>query len=247
MSELPRTALVTGGSRGIGKAIAQRLAERGWQVYFTYVSQKEQAHQVVEGIQAQGGRAQAFALDIQDQQAVADFFREYIQKKVFLDVLVNNAGKTRDGLLLRMKPEDWEDILRINLSGAFFCLQQAAKVMLKQKKGRIINISSVVAQSGNPGQSNYCAAKAGLLGLTKAASLELASRNITVNAVAPGFISTEMTDGLGQEMQQQYLQRVPLGRLGQPEDVANTVAWLASEEAGYVTGQVIGVNGGLYQ
>ncbi|MFO8033304.1 MAG: 3-oxoacyl-[acyl-carrier-protein] reductase [Desulfohalobiaceae bacterium] len=247
MSELPRTALVTGGSRGIGKAIAQRLAERGWQVYFTYVSQKEQAHQVVEGIQAQGGRVQAFALDIQDQQAVADFFREYIQKKVFLDVLVNNAGKTRDGLLLRMKPEDWEDILRINLSGAFFCLQQAAKVMLKQKKGRIINISSVVAQSGNPGQSNYCAAKAGLLGLTKAASLELASRNITVNAVAPGFISTEMTDGLGQEMQQQYLQRVPLGRLGQPEDVANTVAWLASEEAGYVTGQVIGVNGGLYQ
>jgi 3-oxoacyl-[acyl-carrier protein] reductase len=247
MSELPKTALVTGGSRGIGKAIAQKLAKRGWLVYFTYVSQKEQATQVAEGIQAQGGQAQAFALDIQDQQAVADFFKEQIQKKVFLGVLVNNAGQTRDGLLLRMKPEDWEDTLRINLSGAFFCLQQAAKVMLKQKAGRIINISSVVAQSGNPGQSNYCAAKAGLLGLTKAAALELASRNITVNAVAPGFISTEMTDELGEDMQQQYLQRIPLGKLGQPEDVANTVAWLASEDAGYITGQVIGVNGGLYQ
>ncbi|MFP4392594.1 MAG: 3-oxoacyl-[acyl-carrier-protein] reductase [Desulfohalobiaceae bacterium] len=247
MSELPKTALVTGGSRGIGKAIAQRLAERGWQVFFTYVSQGQKAAHVVEKIQSQGGRARAFALDIQDQRAVTDFFQEHIQKKVFLDVLVNNAGKTRDGLLLRMKPEDWEESLRINLSGAFFCLQQAAKVMLKQKKGRIINISSVVAQTGNPGQSNYCAAKAGLLGLTKAAALELASRNITVNAVAPGFISTEMTEELGEEMQKQYLQRIPLGKLGQPEDVANTVAWLASEEAGYVTGQVIGVNGGLYQ
>ncbi|MFP4212784.1 MAG: 3-oxoacyl-[acyl-carrier-protein] reductase [Desulfohalobiaceae bacterium] len=247
MSELPQTALVTGGSRGIGKAICRKLAEAGWQVYFTYVSQKGQAEQVAQEIQEAGGQARAFALDIQDQQAVVEFFREHIQKKVYLDVLVNNAGSTRDGLLARMKPEDWEDVLRINLFGPFFCLQQAARVMLRQKKGRIINISSVVAQSGNPGQSNYCAAKAGLLGLTKAAALELASRNITVNAVAPGFISTEMTRELGQEMQEQYQQRIPLGRLGQPQDVAHTVAWLASEAAGYVTGQVIGVNGGLYQ
>ncbi|MFW5863186.1 MAG: 3-oxoacyl-[acyl-carrier-protein] reductase [Desulfohalobiaceae bacterium] len=247
MSELPQTALVTGGSRGIGKAICRKLAEAGWQVYFTYVSQKGQAEQVAQEIQEAGGQARAFALDIQDQQAVVEFFREHIQKKVYLDVLVNNAGSTRDGLLARMKPEDWEDVLRINLFGPFFCLQQAARVMLRQKKGRIINISSVVAQSGNPGQSNYCAAKAGLLGLTKAAALELASRNITVNAVAPGFISTEMTRELGQEMQEKYQQRIPLGRLGQPQDVAHTVAWLASEAAGYVTGQVIGVNGGLYQ
>ncbi len=247
MSELLKTALVTGGSRGIGRAIALQLAKSGWQVYLTYVSQEGQAREVTDLIRGQGGIAQHFALNIQNQEDVANFFQEHIQGRVFLDVLVNNAGKTKDGLLLRMKPQDWEQILQINLSGAFFCLQQAARIMIKQRQGRIINISSVVAQSGNPGQSNYCAAKAGLLGLTKAAALELAPRNITVNALAPGFISTEMTAEMGQEMQEQYQQRIPLGRLGRPEDVAGAVLWLASAEAGYVTGQVIGVNGGLYQ
>lgn len=247
MSELLKTALVTGGSRGIGRAIALQLAKSGWQVYLTYVSQEKQAREVTDLIRAQGGIARHFALNVQNQEDVANFFQEHIQGRVFLDVLVNNAGRTKDGLLLRMKPQDWEQILQINLSGAFFCLQQAARIMIKQRQGRIINISSVVAQSGNPGQSNYCAAKAGLLGLTKAAALELAPRNITVNALAPGFISTEMTAEMGQEMQDQYQQRIPLGRLGRPEDVAGAVLWLASAEAGYVTGQVIGVNGGLYQ
>ncbi len=247
MSGADKTAIVTGGSRGIGRTIAMHLAQAGWQVYLTYASQADQAGKVVQEIRNQGGSAECFALDIQNQSDVEAFFKEHIQDQVFLDVLVNNAGSTKDGLLLRMKPKDWEQIININLSGAFFCLQQAAKIMIKQRKGRIINLSSVVAQSGNPGQSNYCAAKAGILGLTKAAALELAPRNITVNAVAPGFISTDMTGELSQEAQEQYLKRIPLGRLGQPEDVANAVVWLASEGAGYITGQIIGINGGLYQ
>jgi 3-oxoacyl-[acyl-carrier protein] reductase len=178
---------------------------------------------------------------------VALFFRESIKGQVNLGLLVNNAGVTKDGLLLRMKTADWDQVMQVNLNGAFACLQEAAKIMVRQRYGRIVNISSVVGQSGNPGQANYCSSKAGLIGLTKAAAMELAPRNITVNAVAPGFIATEMTESLEAQVRDAYLARIPLGRFGRPEDVAETVAWLASQRAGYITGQVIGVNGGLYQ
>jgi len=163
-----------------------------------------------------------------------------------LDVLVNNAGITKDGLLLRMKKQDWQQVQEVNLNGAFYCLQEAAKIMIKQRRGRIVNISSLVGESGNAGQANYSASKAGLIGLTKSAAQELGSRGITVNAVSPGFIRTEMTQDLEEKVQEKYLEKIPLGRFGEAEDVARTVAWLASEEAGYITGQVLGVNGGMY-
>jgi 3-oxoacyl-[acyl-carrier protein] reductase len=247
MTEKTPTAIVTGGSRGIGRSIAEVLAGHGWQVYLTYTSQPEQASAVCSSIQDRGGMATAFALDVSDRDAVASFFRESIKGQVNLGLLVNNAGVTKDGLLLRMKAADWDQVLQVNLDGAFACLQEAAKVMVRQRHGRIVNITSVVGQSGNPGQANYCASKAGLIGLTKAAAMELAPRNITVNAVAPGFIATEMTESLEPQVRDAYLAKIPLGRFGRPQDVAETVAWLASERAGYITGQVIGVNGGLYQ
>lgn len=246
MSELIATALVTGGSRGIGKKIVESLARQGWQVYFTYNSQEDLAREVEEQVSFQGACAQGFALDVSDQEAVQDFFQKNVKGSVRLDILVNNAGITKDGLLLRMKKPNWEQVLRVNLDGAFFCLQEAAKIMVKQRKGRIINISSLVAESGNPGQTNYCASKAGMIGLTKSAALELAPRGITVNAVSPGFIRTEMTEEIGEELKNKYLEKIPLKRFGEGEDVAETVAWLASDKAGYITGQVIGVNGGMY-
>lgn len=246
MSDLMKTALVTGGSRGIGRACAIRLAESGYQVFVTYVSRPEPALETCRLIEEAGGGASCFALDIGDQQAIVDFFKEKIKDRVFLDVLVNNAGQTMDGLLVRMNSEQWDRVLRVNLSGSFFCLQQAAKIMMRQKTGRIINVTSVTAQSGNPGQANYTAAKAGLIGLTKTAALELAPRNITVNAVAPGFIETDMTAGLNSEVREKYQGMIPLKRFGSPEDVAGTVAFLASSEAAYITGQIIGINGGMY-
>lgn len=246
MSELFKTALVTGGSRGIGKSIALRLAQAGYQVYLTYVSKPEQAEAVRDAVVSRGGLAEAFHLDVGDVAAVGDFFRNQIKDKVRLEVLVNNAGVTKDNLIIRMKPEDWETVLRVNLTGAFACLQEAAKIMIRQRYGRIVNISSVVGQMGNPGQANYAASKAGLIGLTKAAALELASRGITVNAVAPGFIATDMTSWLSEEIQTAYMDRIPMKRFGQPEEIAEAVAFLASEGAGYLTGQVIGISGGLY-
>ncbi|MFW6054594.1 MAG: 3-oxoacyl-[acyl-carrier-protein] reductase [Thermodesulfobacteriota bacterium] len=246
MTELQETVLVTGGSRGIGRAIAETMGARGWQVFLTYVHQQEQAEAVCRRIISDGGKAAAFALDISDRDGVAAFFKEKIKGRVHLGVLVNNAGLTKDGLLLRMKRNDWDSVLGVNLDGPFACLQEAAKIMIRQKKGRIINISSVVGQSGNPGQANYCAAKAGIIGLTKSAAQELGVRNITVNAVAPGFVSTDMTRELDSEARKKFLERIPLGRLGEPEDIAETVAWLASDRAAYITGQVIAVNGGLY-
>lgn len=246
MSDLKKTALVTGGSRGIGRACALRLGEAGYQVFVTYVSRPEPAQETCRLVQESGGEAFCFALDISDEQAIVDFFKEKIKDRVFLDVLVNNAGQTMDGLLVRMNIKQWERVLRVNLSGSFFCLQQAAKIMMRQKTGRIINVASVTAQSGNPGQANYTAAKAGLIGLTKTAALELAPRNITVNAVAPGFIETDMTAGLSSEVREKYQGMIPLKRFGSPEDVAGTVAFLASSEAAYITGQVIGINGGMY-
>lgn len=246
MSELAPTAFVTGGSRGIGKGIVKTLAQKGWLVYFTFNREQALAREVEEEVASSGGSAQGFSLDVSDDEQVKEFFRTQVKDRVRLDILVNNAGITKDGLLLRMKKEDWKQVQRVNLDGAFFCLQEAAKIMIKQRKGRIINISSLVGESGNAGQANYCASKAGLIGLTKSAALELGSRGVTVNAVSPGFIRTEMTDDLEQQTQEKYMEKIPLGRFGKAEDVAETVAWLASEEAGYITGQVIGVNGGMY-
>ncbi|MCA1742674.1 MAG: 3-oxoacyl-[acyl-carrier-protein] reductase [Desulfonatronovibrio sp.] len=246
MSKLTKTALITGGSRGIGRACAVRLAKSGYQVYVTYVSSPEPALETCRMVEQSGGKASAFALDISDYQAIVDFFKEKIKDQIFLDVLVNNAGQTKDGLLVRMSQEQWQQIINVNLSGSFFCLQQAAKIMMRQKTGRIINISSVTAQSGNPGQANYTAAKAGLIGLTKTAAQELAPRNITVNAVAPGFIETDMTASLNDEVKEKYQSMIPLKKFGSADDIAETVAFLASPEASYITGQVIGINGGMY-
>lgn len=242
----PATALVTGGSRGIGKCIAEVLAAGGWRVYLTYASKAAEAEAVVKRIVDAGGQARAFQLNVADPESVSAFFRDHIKDQVRLGLLVNNAGIAKDGLLIRMKDEDYDAVLDVNLKGAFLCLREAAKIMVKQRAGRIVNITSVVGQMGNAGQINYCAAKAGLIGMTKSAAKELAGRGITVNAVAPGFIETDMTLALGEDLRTQYLEHIPLRRFGSPEDVAEAVAFLASDKAGYITGQVLAVNGGMY-
>lgn len=246
MSELISTALVTGGSRGIGRCVAETLAARGFQVYLTYVSKPAEAETVVRGIEAAGGKARAFCLNVADADAVGAFFLEHIREKVHLALLVNNAGITRDSFIVRMKNDDWEDVIDTNLTGAFHCLREAAKIMSKQRAGRIVNIASVVGQMGNAGQINYSAAKAGLIGMTKSAARELAGRGITVNAVAPGFIETDMTGGLPESVREQYLERIPLGAFGTVRHVADAVAFLGSDKAAYITGQVLAVNGGMY-
>lgn len=246
MSEIISTALVTGGSRGIGKSIAETLARTGLQVFLTYVSKPEEAEAVAAGITAAGGSARAFRLDVSDAAAVATFFQSEIKDKVKLDVLVNNAGITKDGLIMRMKDDDFARVIDVNLHGAFTCLREASKLMTRQRYGRIINITSVVGQMGNAGQANYCAAKAGLIGMTKSAAKELASRNVTVNAVAPGFIETDMTAALPDEVRKTYVEAIPLRRLGTAQDIADAVAFLASDKAAYITGQVLAVNGGMY-
>ena len=246
MSELVSTALVTGGSRGIGAAIARTLAARGMQVFLTYVSKPDEAEAVAESIRQCGGRARAFCLNVGDSEAVSRFFAEEIKDKVELSVLVNNAGITKDGFLIRMKDEDFDNVLGINLRGAFVCLREAAKIMSRQRHGRIVNISSVVGQMGNAGQVNYAAAKAGLHGITMSAAKELAGRNITVNAVAPGFIETDMTANLPDEVRKAYEEAIPLKRMGSAQNVADAVAFLASDQAAYITGQILAVNGGMY-
>ncbi|MEW5773729.1 MAG: 3-oxoacyl-[acyl-carrier-protein] reductase [Thermodesulfobacteriota bacterium] len=246
MSELTKTAIVTGGSRGIGKAIAKALAADGLQVYLTYVSRPEEAAAVAAEIREAGGQAREFRLDVSDRAAVAGFFASEIKDKVFLSALVNNAGMTKDGLILRMKDEDWDRVLDVNLTGPFACLREAAKIMSRQRCGRIVNLSSVVGQMGNAGQANYVSAKAGLIGLTKTAARELASRGVTVNAVTPGFIETDMTAGLPEAVAAKFIEAVPLGRMGSAEDVAAAVSFLVSERAAYITGQVLAVNGGMY-
>lgn len=246
MANLISTAIVTGGSRGIGKATALSLAKAGYQVFITYVSKPEEAESVIKQIQSQGGKAKMFNIDVSNADNITHFFNTEVKEQVNLSVLINNAGITKDTLLLRMKNEDFDQVIDVNLRGAFICMREAAKIMTKQRYGRIINVTSVVGQSGNAGQVNYAAAKAGLIGITKSAAKELASRNITVNAVAPGFIATDMTATLSDEIQKAYQESIPLKRLGTPEDIAEAILFLASPGAGYITGQVLAVNGGMY-
>lgn len=238
-------AVVTGGSRGIGRAVCLALAASGARVVVGYHSRADAAEEVVAAIAAHGGTAVAAAADVSvaaEADALMGLARERFGR---VDILVNNAGLTRDGLLLRMRDEDWHAVIRADLDGAFFCLRAAAKIMLRQRSGRIVNVASVAALVGNPGQANYSAAKAGLIGLTRTAAAELAGRQITINAVAPGWIETDMTATLPDGTRQAVLNRVPLGRMGLPEDVAQAVLFLASPAAAYITGTVLVVDGGL--
>ncbi len=239
-----RVALVTGGSRGIGRAIAQRLAAQGAVVMAA--ARGENARAVAEEIQAAGGRAEAVALDVTDAAAVEAVVASVVERHGRIDILVNNAGIARDQLLLRLKREDWDAVLATNLTSAYTLTRAALKPMVRQRAGRIICISSVVGQAGNAGQANYAASKAGLIGFAKAVALEVASRNITVNVIAPGMIETDMTRGITGEAHEAWASRIPLGRLGTPDDVASAACFLASDEAAYITGQVLGVNGGMY-
>jgi 3-oxoacyl-[acyl-carrier protein] reductase len=239
-----RVALVTGASQGIGRATAFALAQTGARVAVAARNAGKLAEVVAE-IAAAGGEAIAVPMDVVDAEQVKAGFRQTIAKFGKLDILVNNAAITRDGLAVRMKAEDWDAVLRTNLTGAHFCSQQAMSVMMRARYGRIINVTSVVAETGNPGQVNYVAAKAGLIGLTRALAVEIASRNITVNAVAPGFIVSPMTDPLPQAVKDGLVARVPLGRMGTDAEVAAAIVFLASDEAGYITGAVVDVNGGL--
>lgn len=246
MSETPRVALVTGGSRGIGRACAERLAGDGFDIRLTYVSHPEQAEETVAAIEAKGRKAVAYRLDSADRAAVADFFHNEIKGQVELAALINNAGITRDGLLIRMKDDDWDRVLQVNLTGAFAVLREAAKIMARQRNGSIVNIASVVGQMGNAGQANYSAAKAGLIGVTKTAARELAGRSVRVNAVAPGFIQTDMTAQLPETVIQQMESAVPMARLGVTADIAGAVSFLVGPDSTYITGQVLAVNGGMY-
>jgi 3-oxoacyl-[acyl-carrier protein] reductase len=240
-----RVALVTGASQGIGRATAVALASAGARVIVA-ARNREKLDALVEEIAASGSQALAVTMDVADSEQVKAGFKQGVEKFGRLDILVNNAAVARDGLSLRMKMDDWEAVLRTNLTGAHLCIQQALVVMMKQRYGRIINMSSVVAETGNAGQANYVAAKAGLIGLTRAIAIEMASRNITVNAIAPGFIQTPMTEPLPDKVKQEMLTRIPLGRMGHDHEIAASVVFLASEEAGYITGHVLDVNGGMY-
>ncbi|MCH8029553.1 MAG: 3-oxoacyl-[acyl-carrier-protein] reductase [Candidatus Dadabacteria bacterium] len=241
-----KVALVTGASRGIGRAVALKLASCGASVVVNYASNKELAEEVLGEIEAMGSTGQVRQFDVSDSLRVREEVSSIARELGGLHILVNNAGINRDSLLVRMKEEDWDEVLTVNLKGMFNTTKIAARVMMKQRFGRIINLTSVIGEMGNPGQSNYSASKSGIIGFTKSVAKELGPRGITVNAVSPGFIDTDMTRSLSDSVKEQYLKGIALGRFGSPEDVAGVVAFLASEEASYITGEVIRINGGIY-
>ncbi len=240
-----KVALVTGGSRGIGRAIALTLAENGAKVAINYAGREDAANEVVSEIKKNGGEAFAIKANVGRSDEVKEMVDQVIDTFGALHILVNNAGITRDNLIMRMKESDWDDVLDTNLKGVFNCIKAVTRQMMRQRDGRIINISSIVGVSGNPGQANYVAAKAGVIGLTKTTAKELASRNITVNAIAPGFIETEMTEQLDDKVKEEMLKQIPLAKLGQPEDIAHFVAFLASDKSQYMTGQTLHIDGGM--
>ncbi|CAI8934484.1 beta-ketoacyl-ACP reductase [Priestia megaterium] len=240
-----KVAVVTGASRGIGRAVAIELGKLGAKVVVNYSGSEAKALEVVDEIKGLGMDAIAVQANVAESDSVQAMIKEAISTFGSVDILVNNAGITRDNLLMRMKEDEWDDVINTNLKGVFLCTKAVTRQMMKQRAGRIINISSIVGVSGNAGQANYVAAKSGVIGLTKTTAKELASRNITVNAVAPGFIATDMTDKLNEEVQAEMLKQIPLASFGQPEDVANAVAFLASDASRYITGQTIHVDGGM--
>ena len=246
MSLKGKNALVTGGSRGIGRAICIRLAAMGAHVYINYVSNPDAANETLKSIVDAGGNADIIAFNVGDATEAQDAIKALIKEAGSLDILVNNAGITRDGLMARMKEDDWDAVLDVNLKGSFFCAKAAARSMMKKRWGRIVNISSVIGFAGNAGQVNYASAKAGMLGLTKSMAREFATRNITVNAVAPGYIVTDMTRELSDDIQDKIKPEIPLANLGTVEDVAGAVAYLVGADGAYITGNTIHVNGGMY-
>lgn len=240
-----KVAIVTGSSRGIGKAIALKLAQKGAKVVVNYAGSQAAAEEVVATIKNAGGEAFSFKADVSVETEVNELIKATSEAFGKIDILVNNAGITKDNLLMRMKEADWDAVLNTNLKGVYLCTKAVIKPMMKQRYGKIINITSVVGQMGNPGQANYAAAKAGVIGFTKSIAKEVASRNITVNAVAPGFITTDMTDELGDKVKEELIKQIPLERLGAPEDVAEAVVFLASDSANYITGQTLNIDGGM--
>ncbi|ASS61106.1 MULTISPECIES: 3-oxoacyl-[acyl-carrier-protein] reductase [Bacillus] len=240
-----KTAVVTGASRGIGRAIALDLAKNGCNVVVNYSGNEAKANEVVDEIKSLGRNAIAVKADVSNSEEVQNMMKEAVTAFSSIDILVNNAGITKDNLLMRMKENEWDDVININLKGVFNCTKAVTRQMMKQRSGRIINVSSIVGVSGNPGQANYVAAKAGVIGLTKSSAKELASRNITVNAIAPGFISTDMTDKLSKEVQDEMLKQIPLARFGDPSDISSVVTFLASEGSRYMTGQTLHIDGGM--
>lgn len=240
-----KTAVVTGASRGIGKEVALTLAGYGATVIVNYCGSKDKAEAVVEEIIAAGGKAKAYQGDVSDFETAKEMMTSVKKEFGSIDILVNNAGITKDNLILKMSEEEFDKVIEVNLKGAFNCMKHVSRIMLRQKYGHIINMSSVSGVMGNPGQVNYCASKAGIIGMTKSLARELGSRGITVNAIAPGYIQTEMTDVLPEEVKESILSTVPLKRMGQTKDIAETVAFLASDKAAYITGQTISVDGGM--
>ena len=245
MSQEAKVALVTGGSRGIGRAICIELAKKGVDVAINYAGNDQQAQETAQACQELGVKTLLLKGSVADAAFCEGMIRQVLETFGHLDILVNNAGITRDNLAMRLSDEDFQQVLDTNLKGAFFCCRGAYRPMMKQRSGRIINVSSIVGLRGNAGQANYAASKAGLIGMSKSLAKELASRNVTVNVVAPGFIQTDMTDALPEKVRQSLLESIPMGRLGQGEDVAKAVAFLASEDASYITGQVLCIDGGM--